>query len=536
MEFLRLALRGEGGYRQYRIPALSVTKSGRIIAIYDGRADFDDLPAPVDLLIRTSDDNGKTWSAQRIFRAHEGTSGYGDASIIVDPTVGEEGRIIVLYQFTQHAGFFESVLGTSPDDPHVAHIARSISDDNGVTWKHDLITEQLKDSQTPGIFATSGAGARVKSGKFAGRLLQTFVLRRDDQLLSAIGFSDNHGETWKLGATIPGGNESAIEALDDGSILIHSRSTPFRMRAISRDGGLTIDPPEPDIELPDPSDNGSLFSLSTGALICTHNHDQDLRRKTVVKRSFDGGQSWPEAALLEFGSSAYSTGYQLADGGIGILFERNAYSEIVFCRMASDEFKPIEQLPTEELSEHGIEFTVVPRCIIPARDSSSPIFSSEHPHVPEVDMSKFRSAERKEVGPAGGSTSGDPLFTSAEYDLLLGPISPGLHLGDEVRVSGRLAHKGKLALSELKITDSYGDVVIEKDLLRAGEKAVFLDVRQKVTEEDLERGFLAIAFAYKAKIDDNEGSKAELIAGESRVSISIETGLPIKPQMQPEDL
>ena len=78
--------------------------------------------------------------------------------------------------------------------------------------------------------------------------------------------------------------------------------------------------------------------------------------------------------------------------------------------------------------------------------------------------------------------------------------------------------------------------MIEKDLLRAGEKAVFLDVRQKVTEEDLDRGFVAIAFAYKAKIDDNEGSKAELIAGESRVSISIETGLPIKPQMQPEDL
>ena len=49
MNYLRLALRGEGGYRQYRIPALSVTKSGRLIAIYDGRADFDDLPQAVSL-------------------------------------------------------------------------------------------------------------------------------------------------------------------------------------------------------------------------------------------------------------------------------------------------------------------------------------------------------------------------------------------------------------------------------------------------------------------------------------------------------
>jgi sialidase-1 len=208
MNFLRLALRGEGGYRQYRIPALSVTKSGRLIAIYDGRADFDDLPAPIDLLIRTSDDNGSSWSEQSIFRAHEGVSGYGDASIIVDPSYGDLGRIIVLYQFTQHAGFFESTLGTNLDDPNIAQIARSISDDDGKTWRHDFITDQLKDSQTPGIFATSGMGTQISSGEFSGRLLQTFVLRRENQLLSAIGFSDDHGDTWKLGAIIPNGNET----------------------------------------------------------------------------------------------------------------------------------------------------------------------------------------------------------------------------------------------------------------------------------------------------------------------------------------
>ena len=43
-----LALRGKGGYRQYRIPAMAVTPTGRLIAIYDGRADLDDLPGPID--------------------------------------------------------------------------------------------------------------------------------------------------------------------------------------------------------------------------------------------------------------------------------------------------------------------------------------------------------------------------------------------------------------------------------------------------------------------------------------------------------
>lgn len=537
MKFLRLALRGEGGYRQYRIPALAVTKSGRLIAIYDGRADFDDLPAPIDLLIRISDDNGQTWSPQEVFRAHDGVSGYGDASIIIDPLYGEEGRIIVLYQFTRHAGFFESALGTNLDDPNVAQIGRSISDDDGKSWRHDFITDQLKDSQTPGIFATSGMGAQIRDGELAGRLLQTFVLRRGAQLLSAIGFSDNHGETWQLGAIIPGGNESAIAALADGTILIHSRSTPFRLSAVSRDGGLTIDAPTPHLELPDPSDNGSLLNLSGGSLICTHNHDHDLRRKTVVKRSLDGGKSWRDGALLEYGSSAYSTSAQLSDGSIGILFERNAYSEIVFSRITLDEFRPIEELPPEDLSEYGIEFTVIPRCVIPGRVSSpSKLLSGQRPHVPEVDMSQFRSAERKEVGPVGGSTSGDPLLTSVEYDLLLGPISPGLHLGDEVRVSGRLANHGDFVLTKLTIMDSRNQLIVEREELKPSEKEVFLDVRQKVSQEDIERGFLSIIFTYTAKIDYSEDSGSKHIAGDSKVFISVESGLPITLEKPSENL
>ncbi len=60
MDYQVLATRGVGGYRQYRIPALGVTPSGKIIAIFDGRADLDDLPGPVDLIIRTSVDNGDT--------------------------------------------------------------------------------------------------------------------------------------------------------------------------------------------------------------------------------------------------------------------------------------------------------------------------------------------------------------------------------------------------------------------------------------------------------------------------------------------
>lgn len=529
MKFQVLASRGQGGYRQYRIPALSVTKSGRLIAIYDGRPDFDDLPAPIDLLIKTSDDNGNTWSEQKVFRSHESISGFGDASIIVDSTFGQYGRLIVLYQYTVNAGFFESEPGSDITNPNIAHIGRSISDDDGRTWKHDLITQQLKADDVEGIFATSGSGSQIKNGEFTGRLLQTFVIRKKGEIFSAIGFSDDHGETWALGASIPGGNESAVESLSDGSILLHSRSTPFRLSGTSRDGGISIDSIFPHPELPDPSDNGSLCRLSDDSIICTHNCDHDLRRNTVVRLSNDGGKSWTKAAQIEAGSSAYSTACELIDQSIGVLFERDSYNEIVFCKLTRDDFQPIEDLSNNLIDANGLDFMVVPRCIIPGRrGKSSDLKIESRAKVPSVDMAKFNPAERKEVGPAGGSTSGNYLLTWDEYDYLLGPVSSGLHLGDEVRVSGRLTNLSSSVLENLEIRHDKSGFSLQRSTLNPGDKEVFLDVRQDVTAEDIVRGIIQISCKYRAMLKDVELSEKRFIQGESIISISIETGLEIK--------
>lgn len=489
-----LAVRGVGGYRQYRIPAMAVTPSGRIIAIYDARADFDDLPGPVDLVIRISDDNGSTWSEQELFRKHEGISGYGDASIIVDPSYGNQGRIIVLHQWTRIAGFFESTLGADLDDPLIAHIARSISDDDGATWRHDVITNQLKDESTPGLFATSGMGGRISTGEFAGRLLQTFVLRRQSELLSAIGYSDDHGETWKLGALIKGGNETAIAGLKDGTVLIHSRATPYRISGRSIDGGDTLTILEPDLALPDPSDNGSLCVLSNGDAICTHNHDMDLRRNTVMKRSTDNGLTWSTAVVIEQDGSAYSTACELADGKVGVLFERDAYNEIVFCKISVDEFKPINEALVEAKHEEGIEITIIPRYILPARERVSEARLTSTPLVPEVDMNKWNSYERKEVGSISGTTSGDSLFTTDELKNILGPVLPGLHENDEIRFSLRIKNHGTQAMENVLLRDRDKQDLFESDSIKPGEKICLLDIRQRISKLDLAESSVRFSF------------------------------------------
>jgi sialidase-1 len=521
MKLQVLAQRGLGGYRQYRIPAMAVTPSGRIIVIYDGRADFDDLPGPIDLLMRISDDHGSTWSAQKIFREHQGFSGYGDASIVIDSTFGEGGRIIVLYQATSIAGFFESTIGVDLDDPYVAQIVISKSDDNGSTWQHGFITEQLKDGETQGIFATSGMGSQIKSGRYTGRLLQTFVTRRNDQLLAVIGFSDDHGDTWQLGAEIEDGNETAIAALGNGDILIHSRATPNRLSGFSRDGGMTLETLTSDLSLPDPSDNGSLTTLANDEVICSHNHDQDLRRNTILKKSFDHGATWPVGVLLEKNSSAYSTACELPNNKIGVFFERSAYAELVFAIVEKIDFKPISQLVSADFNEDQIECQLVPRYIRPARQN---IISThlKAPTVPIVDLSIFNIAERKEVGPSGGTTSGEHLYTSAELNEIMGDIQIGLKAGDEVRCSGRIQNHGKSTLRNLQIRNTANSDLITQRLLNPNEKIVFLDLRAVVSTTDLVQGYFEISLDWRADL-----GKDEKISGRRTERISTTNGLPM---------
>jgi hypothetical protein len=142
-------------------------------------------------------------------------------------------------------------------------------------------------------------------------------------------------------------------------------------------------------------------------------------------------------------------------------------------------------------------------------------------------MSQFNSAERKEVGSVGGTTSGDPLFTSEELDLILGPVSPGLHLGDEVRISGRLTNYNPAPLVDVEIFDTFDKRIEERAVLKQGIKVVFLDVRQRVTAEDLVRKSVVISLGYRAKIHNLRQVEMQQVTGRSVITLSTVTGLPI---------
>ncbi|WP_262920004.1 exo-alpha-sialidase [Niabella hibiscisoli] len=53
---------GKGKYKNYRIPAVVVTKKGTVLAFCEAREAGD--TGDIDLLVKRSKDNGKTWSEE----------------------------------------------------------------------------------------------------------------------------------------------------------------------------------------------------------------------------------------------------------------------------------------------------------------------------------------------------------------------------------------------------------------------------------------------------------------------------------------
>lgn len=499
-----LAQSGVAGYNQYRIPGLGVTASGRILAVYDARPDVDDLPAPIDLVYRISDNCGQTWSEQRVLRTGSGFEGFGDASVIGD---AGDGRIMVFHAATTTRGFFDDVPGADHDDPLHAHIDVAESVDDGLTWTYRRLTEQLKASDVGGAFAASGTGGKLAAGPFTGRLLQTIVDRIDKQIRARIAFSDDLGASWQLGAPFIGGNESAAIGLADGRVLFTSRATPRRVIGISTDGAATINC-APHQQLPDPSDNGSLLALSDGSVVVSFNHDQMLRRNLVLKRSLDGGVSWPQAIVVEPDSAAYSTMAELPDGRIAVLYEGCGYQQIVFETFAVSDFRPSAEVVAEPT---GLDLAMVLRLVRPA-----PLAAGEDDAILDIsDTEGWDANAWRETGAAVTGESLQRLHTREYYRAQTAP-SPGLHQGDTLVLSASVRHM-QANISEL--TWVFGEQTDYLADIAQGQGRKF-ELLHEVTERDITAGYIDLHLAVSAH--------TELGVEQAQCSLTLDTttGLP----------
>lgn len=223
--------------KSYRIPAIGKTSTGRLIAVSDYRHSLDDLGRDVhgtgthriDLVIRTSDDNGTTWREKQTIAQGSGTSGandcgYGDAAIA---TIGE--KVLVMAA----AGDVCFPYGSA-----TAHnrAVRIFSEDNGKTWEKKDISETLFISSTAtipnGYTAFFGSGKLAvdenfnntgKARVYGGMLIKNAVAGNCIYVI----YSDDLGLTWKVlgGGTnhVTTADEPKVEILPNGQILLSAR-------------------------------------------------------------------------------------------------------------------------------------------------------------------------------------------------------------------------------------------------------------------------------------------------------------------------
>lgn len=314
----------------YRIPALLTATNGDLLAAIDERVpNCQDLRGSRDINIamRRSTDNGKSWSAiERVVDFPEGKSA-SDPSMIADRETGE---VFLFYNFMDQ---------DNEPDIYYLHVVKS--KDHGLTWSEPTdITGQISKEKwhRDFKFITSGRGIQTRSGT----LLHCMV--NLDHGLHLFG-SENHGKTWYLIDTaLKPGNESKVVELDDGKWMVNCRvnGKGKRFVHVSGDQGASWETrAEPD--LIDPGCNGSIIRYTSIAdgddrnrLLFSNAKMKKGRENLTVRISYDEGESWSEGKCLYPGSSAYSTMTVLENGDIGLLFEKDYYSQNMFVSFSLD--------------------------------------------------------------------------------------------------------------------------------------------------------------------------------------------------------
>lgn len=308
----------------YRIPALVTAPNGDLIAAIDERVpSCGDLQwsKDINIVIRKSTDNGKTWSEiEKIIDFPSGKSA-SDPSMIVD-NITKEIFLFYNYMDLDHE-----------KDVYYLHVIKS--KDNGKTWSDpEDITTQIakKEWHNDFKFITSGRGIQTRSGTLL------HCMANLNSGMHVFGSKD-HGKSWFfIDTPVSPADESKIVELADGDWMINARANKEGKRFVhisSDEGNSWKTRPEP--TLIDPGCNASIVRYTAikdgykkNRLLFSNPKSDKDRVNLTVRISYDEGQTWSEGKTIYKGESAYSSMTILDNGDIGLIFEKDDHTENAF--------------------------------------------------------------------------------------------------------------------------------------------------------------------------------------------------------------
>ncbi|MEY3026321.1 MAG: hypothetical protein RLZZ238_1218 [Planctomycetota bacterium] len=344
---------GEGGFPVYRIPAITrierADKGTRLLAFAEGRGSMADV-GENDLVMRTSDDDGATWSAYRNLSNMPGRS-LNNPCVVALHSGERAGRIILMFQSYPKGQGEHAVTegyGTGAEGELICRTFTMHSDDAGDSWSEPReVTRGVKRAQGATSTATGpGIGIQLRHGAHAGRVIMPFNEGPFDRWRVYAAYSDDGGDTWRLGEVAPNdergfANEVQMFERSDGSVVLNARQhlgAKRRKTAVSGDGGVTWSRLADVTDLPDPTCMAGILALGDGTVVFTGCDSESRRALGTIWISRDEGRTWPVKQLIEPGGYAYSLPVRLADGAdgtpaVGVLYEGAGYKTIVMRRV-----------------------------------------------------------------------------------------------------------------------------------------------------------------------------------------------------------
>ncbi|WP_373515877.1 exo-alpha-sialidase [Persicitalea sp.] len=347
----------QNGYQCYRIPAIVKAPNGDLLAFAEARRDDCGDFGDVDLVLKRSRDNGRTWGEMQLV-VDFGSNQAGNPAPVFDLTdpAFSKGRLFLFYN-TGTASESDNRKGKA-----VREVWYKTSTDHGKSWSEPVnITHQTSRPNAPATnpaytfkedwrsYAnTPGHALQIQNGKYKGRL---FVAANHsagppqeqfrDYRAHAF-YSDDHGKTFKLSPNIdyPGSNEATAAETSDGSLLFNCRNqsgdAKYRIQAFSRDAGASWTEEKVMKDLSDPVCEGSLISYKPKrgkpVLLFSNLDSQDKRENLTIRRSTDDGRSWSPGKVVYAGPAAYSDLVIQKNGDIGVLYEKDGYKRIVYAQ------------------------------------------------------------------------------------------------------------------------------------------------------------------------------------------------------------
>lgn len=354
---------GKDGYKSYRIPAIIKAPNNDLLAFCEGRVASSNDFGNVDIVMKRSADQGKTWSKLDIIVNNDSLQAGNSAPVVdlSDPAF-PAGKIYLFYNTgNNHEGEVRKGNG-------LREVWFKTSTNNGLSWSDPVnITEQTHRPKYPSknlayhfsedwrsYANTPGHAMQIQSGKYKGRI---FIAanhsagnpkNKFEDYHAHAYYTDDHGKTFHLSESLKtqGSNEATAASLSNGRLILNARNQQGdkrnRIIAISNNGGMNWDTTYFDENLPDPVCQGSLLNIgrykNIDMLAFINAADTKNRNNLTLRISKDEGLSWFKNIVIDktddekqiSNYTAYSDLVLLKRNKLGVLYEKENYSKIVF--------------------------------------------------------------------------------------------------------------------------------------------------------------------------------------------------------------